>query len=327
MNNKLVYISLLRVVAMVSVVFYHCCCGFSDIWPKCYSYGSIPIYSRIVTLLQFFHMPLFVMISGFLYGYLCKQRGLSSFFVFVEKKGYRVLMPYLFWGVLVCFIQKIDLIQLFYGVAHLWFLLFIFEAYIFYYCIDKYFIRKIKWRKNLICIIAYIELPLSASIISILGENSSFLCFNMFLRYIPYYIFGVYLYDFNKEFNVTQRKYIWIILCATCIFCVIFKYIPLYGLLTLSSLLIITAFFLYIANLKKCCSNRFISLLDECSMGIYLLHHIIIQEMNISVLGRNMMHHYYLYPMLQFILVMIISTGEAVRKRLPAIQKSYNLKV
>lgn len=31
-KNRLNYISVLRVSAMILVVFYHCLCGYSDIW-------------------------------------------------------------------------------------------------------------------------------------------------------------------------------------------------------------------------------------------------------------------------------------------------------
>ena len=42
-------------------------------------------------------------------------------------------------------------------------------------------------------------------------------------------------------------------------------------------------------------------------MGVYIIHHIIIQEINYSTIGRLYMEYYVLYPILLFILSFVFS--------------------
>lgn len=65
-------ISILRVAAMLMVVFYHCLCPYS-IWKwKAYSIGfQVPLWETIDNMLLQLHLPIFFLISGYLYG--CKR--------------------------------------------------------------------------------------------------------------------------------------------------------------------------------------------------------------------------------------------------------------
>ena len=56
-----------------------------------------------------FHMPLFVMISGYVYG-ICvlKSKDYASFLLVIRKKFFRLVVPYLFWG--VCYVAPIMIV-------------------------------------------------------------------------------------------------------------------------------------------------------------------------------------------------------------------------
>lgn len=69
MQNKLNDISLLRVVAMLLVVYYHNICPYS-MWRDADSAGfHLPVYVSVATSLRNIHMPIFFLIAGYLFGY------------------------------------------------------------------------------------------------------------------------------------------------------------------------------------------------------------------------------------------------------------------
>ncbi len=63
-------ISILRVSAMLMVVFYHCLCPYS-IWDGTDFYIGfhVPIWDVVDGMLLQIHLPIFFLISGYLYGY------------------------------------------------------------------------------------------------------------------------------------------------------------------------------------------------------------------------------------------------------------------
>lgn len=62
-------ISILRVMAMLLVVFYHCLCPYS-IWDggQFFIGFHVPLWDVIAGMLVQIHLPLFFVISGFLFG-------------------------------------------------------------------------------------------------------------------------------------------------------------------------------------------------------------------------------------------------------------------
>lgn len=63
-------ISILRVSAMLMVVFYHCLCPYS-IWDGSDFYIGfhVLIWDVEAGMLAYIHLPIFFLISGYLYGY------------------------------------------------------------------------------------------------------------------------------------------------------------------------------------------------------------------------------------------------------------------
>ena len=58
------YISILRTIAVMAVVLYHSFCYYS-IW-NVYGREPLHLYGNITSLIGTFHMPIFILISGFL---------------------------------------------------------------------------------------------------------------------------------------------------------------------------------------------------------------------------------------------------------------------
>ena len=50
---------------------------------------------------------------------------------FTRDKFLRVMLPYFIVGIIIVIVQKEPVKSLFYGISHLWFLMTIFECYLF----------------------------------------------------------------------------------------------------------------------------------------------------------------------------------------------------
>ena len=75
MEKRFYDISILRVMAMLLVVYYHCICPYY-VWSGIDSAGFVnPIYEKVCFDLTGIHMPLFFLIAGYLFGYKRFSRG------------------------------------------------------------------------------------------------------------------------------------------------------------------------------------------------------------------------------------------------------------
>lgn len=124
--NKMLNISIVRVMACIMVVFYHCICPYTPMW---HAEEPLPMYTFIGRILHAIDMPCFFLISGYLYGlsYLQYNKYENSL-LFVKSKTLRLFLPYLFWGVFLCLVMpdKYRFMRILTGISHLWFLLSLF---------------------------------------------------------------------------------------------------------------------------------------------------------------------------------------------------------
>lgn len=93
MQNKLNDISVLRVVAMLLVVYYHNICPYS-MWLAPEGAGFyLPGYAGIATSLRNIHMPIFFLIAGYLFGYKRIRGGYAEARGFLLGKAGVCLCP------------------------------------------------------------------------------------------------------------------------------------------------------------------------------------------------------------------------------------------
>lgn len=298
-------ISILRVSAMLMVVLYHCLCPYS-IWDHTDYYIGFHVYAWDVVdgMLAQIHLPIFFIISGYLYGYKRIRGGYSKTRVFVYKKYERVLLPYLIVGLFLCLLQQRNVVQLLNGISHLWFLLVIFECYLLGRTLDK--ALQMGDKKQLLLISFAVLLVICLSY-----RMPSVKIFGLWglIKYFPYYIIGMLLC--RIEFNQFAKYKTFILLGSIGLILslgvqqVSFKSSLLSSVLGLS---IVVLSFSYMRTLQINKIPRWLISLDKCSMGIYIVHHIVIQEMN----AYNPFHAWaidykYIYPIVQFILVTLAS--------------------
>lgn len=134
-------ISYFRVTAMLMVVCYHCLCYYG-IWPD--SIVIHPQYVRLCKFLNSIDMPVFFMLSAYLYtDKLLKKKAYNDTWLFVKKKVKRLLIPYLLWGLAInlLFIHRYHLTSLLTGISHLWFLLALMMIFLITHLTRRYWIK------------------------------------------------------------------------------------------------------------------------------------------------------------------------------------------
>ncbi len=79
MNTRFCDISVLRVVAMLLVVYYHCICPYY-IWGNGLDSAGfvVPLYRELSLALVVTHLPTFFLIAGYLFGYKRFRGGMPT---------------------------------------------------------------------------------------------------------------------------------------------------------------------------------------------------------------------------------------------------------
>ena len=129
-NYVIVYF---RVIAMLMIVLFHCYCYNFGVWPFLVGSPSSPYgYYLSPVILSTLGLSTFVVISGYLYGFgffhLSKYKDNSDF---LKKKYLRLIVPYIVWALItyISFPASVYWKQMFGGIAHLWFLLMLFNCF------------------------------------------------------------------------------------------------------------------------------------------------------------------------------------------------------
>ena len=130
-TDRLYYISYLRIVSMIMVVYYHCICCYTTIW-NVEGVNKIVAFDVLGRFLNNIHIPLFFAISGYLYGYYSKKGKYGDILSFIKNKATRLLLPFLPWSILTWLILSDKSYSFFiiYGASYLWFLVTLFVLFI-----------------------------------------------------------------------------------------------------------------------------------------------------------------------------------------------------
>lgn len=149
MSKRLNEIVLLRPFAIFLVVFYHSFAIYDGKWALPLGVEASATYDWIADFAYSFMLPLFVLISGYLFSYqLYEKNRIKSFKELFLNKVRRLLLPCYIFGFLyliiiiqpcivdikTCFQNILDLLS---GVGHLWFLTMLFWCFIAVYAMIK----------------------------------------------------------------------------------------------------------------------------------------------------------------------------------------------
>lgn len=298
--KRLEAITYLRVLAMMMVMFYHCICCYG-IWQGKFSAGvEVRLWFVLEKCLSSIHVPLFLLISGFLYTFKRLDGSYDNTLDYLKSRFVRIGVPYLFWGIVFACMTLYSWHSLVTGMAHLWFLMVLFECCLIGRFLDRLWLNKYGvLAMGAMCVCYLILVPF-------MPYFTDMFCMDTLIRYLPYYLVGCCLGTQNwllKSSNSSKKRDWLLLFLSFCIFIVAnTRYLwcirPLVSTFFISALSFICLRYIHVVSDK-------ITSLAECSMGMYILHQPIIQLVGlVPVVSVFRVNHYYLYPLLLFCVLM-----------------------
>lgn len=291
-RQKLQNIVILRSFAIIAVVLYHSYCPWMSSW-NWYECPIRNLYSFIFETILVGRMPLFVLVSGYLFSYLYFARGkYHSFVDFIKNKFKRLLVPCIVFTGLLCVCLQVNYMFVFiYGGYHLWFLKMLFLCFLTCWIVANY-VRS--WKIEIVLLLISIIMTF-VPVANVLGIHHYFKYF--------FFFYGGYLfskYRQNLDFIYTKRFglaiiVIYLTLCAiTGYVYFINRHIDVGNILYSNNILkfcriamrpimAIGAFIVVEWIIRKRIPNKMERLCDSInnlSYGIYLFHLLIIESIH-----------------------------------------------
>lgn len=314
-QKRFLCVSYLRVISMILIIAFHSLCYYIGIW-WFWSTKPIPIWEITSYPIVKIGLASFICISGFLWGYLYiekgKYRNPYSFFI---NKAHRLIVPYISGGLILILMPNIHISwkSMFTGPAHLWFLLVLFELFIFFYPLAYFNIITKTESKNIVIydICAFLISFFPIYIWKAVTGYHHLFCIETTLSYMPVFLSGFYVAKY-KLYNRICLKTANIVLILTIIglltisFYRITTYTYLYRIPTILAAICLLALFSK-KNNYPLFLNKIVSNLDKHSMGIYFFNQIIIFTLLIPSISREYFNlHPYIGPLLLFLTSLLI---------------------
>lgn len=298
-KRRLSYITVLRCITVILVVFGHSICMYTGKWRVLGNNIQIQFWQNTIDVIYSIHMPIFTLISGYIYWYNRKLNGgYNNLSFFIKKKIFRILIPFIIFGVIECTIDmgcryKYVLI----GPLHIWYLRFILECFLITRLMDKCFLGR--------PFILLIFVIFQYLFFDVLEYHTLDIPFDTNYRY---FILGMFCLELVERYKVKKE----IVACAVVILFTLFIFV-----IRVSPHFFVTAFtmclncsiLLFFSTLKFHESLPcWITNLDKCSMGIYLIHHPIIWNIAKYNYKRKIMEvHYITGPIIVSLIALLLS--------------------
>lgn len=327
-----------RILAIFCVVFLHVSAGVvlgNDVGTEYWWVGNV--YDSSVR----WCVPVFVMISGALLLDPNKQEDVATFYT---KRLSRILVPIIFWSAFFLawnflkFAMKggepliVDLLKsLLSGMPHyhMWFLYMIISLYLF-----TPFFRKIVTHSSKDDLLVFIAIAFVMAMLNyayskfISGESKLFI--NWFLLYVPFFFLGHLIRQDNRN---PRKSILWstfiVSIIVTFYGCYFFaensslEYgLYFYGYLSVSVIpMSISLMYILKALDKPIINTYFTKKLSILTLGIYLVHPVILETIDYIQYGTRSLHPIVSVPVVSCI-VFVISAGIAyVIYRTPFIRR------
>lgn len=294
---------------MFLIVFYHCMCYYTTAWSYEHS-PQIFTYKILAGMIHGIALPMFVFISGFLYGFLRDKGKYSKYSLFLKNKALRLLLPMAAWSIFCVFVipnASWDELKIG-GYKHLWFL-----GMLFWLFLIAPFLQKVSegsFFKNILltvlfCLMSYLFYKRPLANLPLFLSNAG--------TYIFAFFAGIWK-EKNRDILLCKRENMFLIVVFVLYG---FTYIapPFYHLvdnllLLLRLLLSVILCLLALQKVEKMNLKESVLLkkLAMCSMGIYIVHHILIEILLSLPNVREIMNvHVIASPFVLFVVVVVCS--------------------
>mgnify|MGYP002568248289 CR=1 FL=1 len=317
-NERLLDISLLRVISIVAVVAFHVYgMMYANHFPESKDLYHEIYYTWNQCGLINIAMPMFVFISGYLFAFLMGKGKYPTFGILLKNKIKRLLLPYFAFGFIMMAttgdFHPLNLLRGDYW--HLWFMPMLFWCFIISYgVINKLRDNLYIFVLTLVATFIFRFFPLSGMIPKILGLP-------YILNWYCWFLLGCFVQIYSSDVVNFLRKYrLYIPLSIIYLIMIVLKPTP-YGVYTwyllLAQISIILVIWYFAHTLKKNYFNRLSSLISfgKYSFGIYIFHNWIAfylvsrTAQRVLPLSDWAIHHTYLFPFSLFIITLFLSWG------------------
>lgn len=318
-NERLLNVSILRVVSMFMIVLFHCMCFNADSWTVYPCALPNDLDDDVSSVVVSLALPVFFFISGFLFVFIYNHKnGYRDWKTFTLNKFNRLILPTITWTIIYLIILPFrytfwDYVS---GIRHLWFLPTLFVVFLIARLCTPYLLAKRKLYLDVIIVLAIVlvSCAINAKFWSLLIGKVS--C------YISFFMAGM----MYCKCRFTIRNKIIELIILLILIC-----IHAYNTIYLSSLtqimmddiiLIVICCLLFdlLAGVKmdkNSMPSRILSNLDKNSLGIYLVHQVFIMTLYQYTMFEEswLTFHPYIGPILLFIIVLPLSWAFAEAKR------------
>ncbi len=219
---------------------------------------------------------------------------------FLIGKARRVLVPYVTVGLLLLALRQGHLSQYFRGnLEHLWFLVTIFECYAVGKLLDF-----VLWEKQRTKAGVFV----AACMVMVLQRMFALPLNGDFIDGFFFYLAGMIVASLNMDSLMKHRKtLVWL---ASAALALVVASLVIGRMYMPAGAVFVLLAFLPLRTAHVGSLPRWVKSLDKCSMGIYIVHHIVIKAMNrVDIVHHIMQTHYYIYPAAQFVFVVALSWG------------------
>ena len=215
---KLQEVNLIRLVAISSIVLWHCfCCPIHE-----WHILEPSLITRSVCLFSSFfipgaNMPLFACLSGYLFAYLYlnKKKNYTSFPALLKTKFHRLFVPFLVLGSIGTIIvaDRPNSGILWGDGSSMWFCIMLFWLTLFRWCVKQSRFLLTKIIILIGCIAFYLHFRNYGIPHWVNGYPFGILCLPRAFYYYPFFCFGEYLYVHrDKYFNSKYNIYAYIVI-------------------------------------------------------------------------------------------------------------------
>lgn len=333
--NRMPHLMLIRIIATALVVLFHSYeIYFYDIgfeWEKVgVEMPYNPFYKKVFICEELVQMPLFVFLSGWLFGYSQFKHKYKTIKSVIVKKANRLLIPYVFWGGIYLIVSPLSsgvlTIEWLTAIGHLWFLPMLFWCFVLQFALSKHLDFK-----YILIISIVMEL--------VNGKVPNYLCLGSTFRYFIYFTCA-YFYG-NTDIKLVENKFIqwllFVIVIVGAYFCVTLDssflllknweispvrtltfistpYMKIFHhlLIIIVPLSICVLIFYFTKAVEEKLYNRLmlkcVEKFDKLTFGIYLIHYpFMLLFLSFFCIAKFASIHKIVYPIMMFSFLMIMS--------------------